>query len=417
LIDTARLNDAGVVRVPEPPSAAMKSCGPDPCAELLDGSAPSTKPDDGIEPLDGIDAGVDTCPDDALKTRPGICGCGNSDLDSDLDGTLDCVDDCPGDVAKIALGVCGCGLREVDADDDGTRDCIDACPGDASKSTNGACGCGVSDDDRDGDGTADCIDSCPDDIAKTEPGACGCEKLEPENASAGAIYCAKSALRHRYNFDGADDTALDSVGGAHGRIAYASQQGGSLMLAGDLGSGVLGEGYAALPVSVWSDITSVTFEAWFIWRGVGAEGANEWQRIFDVGRQQDDGMTRYWFLSPFGQRGVRTAYSLGGPIDQEVSVTALQPARRDVVEHVASVIDAQTWTLSLFYNGMLHGPVMLPGTPSDLAPDSLWLGRSHFDYDPAFHGEILEFRIYDAALSRAQLQASAAAGPDYDFAP
>jgi hypothetical protein len=275
----------------------------------------------------------------------------------------------------------------------------------------------VSDDDRDGDGTADCTDGCRDDFAKTEPGACGCAKPEPENPSAGAIYCIKSALRHRYSFEGADDTALDAVGGADGRIVYASQQDGSLVLAGDLGSGVLGEGYAALPIVMWSNLPAVTLEAWFIWRGVSDAGTNEWQRIFDVGRQQDDGMTRYWFLSPFGQGGVRTAYSLGGPIDQEVSVTALQPARRDVVEHVASVIDAQTWTLALFYDGVLHGPVMLPGTLSDLAPDSLWLGRSHFDYDPAFHGEILELRIYDAALSSAQLQASAAAGPDYDFAP
>lgn len=416
LIENVPAKAADVPRMSmQPPPAS--SCGQDSCTKLPDATATNVEQDAGGQSWDEVDATVDACPTDESKTEPGICGCGDTDVDSDLDGTYDCADDCPQDPAKTARGTCGCGLPDVDSDADGTGDCMDLCPRDARKTTNGACGCGVTDDDRDSDGTADCVDSCPDDLSKTEPGACGCAQQDPANRSAGAIYCAKSALRHRYSFDSVGDTALDSVSGADARLVNALQQDGTLALAGDLGDGVWGEAYSSLPIELWASLSSVTIEVWFIWRGVGDAGASEWQRIFDVGRQQDDGMTRYWFLTPHGRGGVRTAFSLGGPIEQEVSVTSLQPARRDVAEHVACVVDAQTWTLSLFSEGMLQGSVMLPGTLSDLAPDSLWLGRSHFDYDPAFHGEILEFRIYDAALSSQQLQASAAAGPDYDFAP
>jgi hypothetical protein len=41
-----------------------------------------------------------------------------------------------------------------------------------------------------------------------------------------------------------------------------------------------------------------------------------------------------------------------------------------------------------------------------------WLGRSQFSPDPFFNGSINEFRIYDQALSGAEVAASFAAGPD-----
>ncbi len=37
----------------------------------------------------------DLCPDDPLKTEPGICGCGVPDIDSDSDGIADCIDTFP----------------------------------------------------------------------------------------------------------------------------------------------------------------------------------------------------------------------------------------------------------------------------------------------------------------------------------
>jgi YVTN family beta-propeller protein len=41
-------------------------------------------------------------------------------------------DDCPSDSQKIRPGQCGCGVPEIDTDYDGAADCIDACPNNAA---------------------------------------------------------------------------------------------------------------------------------------------------------------------------------------------------------------------------------------------------------------------------------------------
>jgi len=46
---------------------------------------------------DGVDDGIDGCPNDPDKTEPGDCGCGVSDTDLDGDLIPDCIDPCPAD--------------------------------------------------------------------------------------------------------------------------------------------------------------------------------------------------------------------------------------------------------------------------------------------------------------------------------
>jgi hypothetical protein len=55
---------------------------------------------------------VDRCEQDPVKTRPGVCGCGRPETDSDGDGSADCIDECPEDPDKVAPGRCGCGASE-----------------------------------------------------------------------------------------------------------------------------------------------------------------------------------------------------------------------------------------------------------------------------------------------------------------
>lgn len=110
---------------------------------------------------DGASNYCDACPTDPLKTSPGVCGCGVSDVDTDGDGTEDCHDGCPEDPLKINAGICGCGVSDVDTDGDGTADCQDGCPNDPNKIALGQCGCGNEDTDSDCDGIADCNDLCP----------------------------------------------------------------------------------------------------------------------------------------------------------------------------------------------------------------------------------------------------------------
>lgn len=100
--------------------------------------------------LDGVMDCLDGCPLDALKSVPGVCGCGVADADSDGDGVLDCQDTCSADPLKTEPGLCGCGVTEDAGDDDGdgVLNCMDMCPG-------------VADVDTDGDGLMDCVDPCP----------------------------------------------------------------------------------------------------------------------------------------------------------------------------------------------------------------------------------------------------------------
>ena len=116
---------------------------------------------------------VDHCPRDPEKTTPEVCGCGVSDVDTDLDGTPDCLDACPENDTKLEPGECGCDAPEID--DEGITVCGDTCPEDGAKTEPGQCGCGTPDTDRDSDGTADCNDLCPDNPQKVSPDVVGCD--------------------------------------------------------------------------------------------------------------------------------------------------------------------------------------------------------------------------------------------------
>ena len=91
---------------------------------------------------------IDYCLNDALKTAPGVCGCGAPDRDDNHNGVADCLeptptpsvtptqappvatatpppgdDLCPDDPAKSTPGICGCGVSDVDLDESGVVDC------------------------------------------------------------------------------------------------------------------------------------------------------------------------------------------------------------------------------------------------------------------------------------------------------
>lgn len=172
---------------------------------------------------DGVSNNDDGCPFDPLKTEPGLCGCGVSDIDTDFDGIPDCMDNCiedfnpdQADLDKDGKGdscdpdidgdgknnsadncplnhnpdqkdtngngigdacdpdIDGDGILneddncpyhpntdQADLDEDGTGDACDQCPSDPLKTASGVCGCGVADIDTDGDGVLDCKDNCP----------------------------------------------------------------------------------------------------------------------------------------------------------------------------------------------------------------------------------------------------------------
>jgi hypothetical protein len=265
------------------------------------------------------------------------------------------------------------------------------------------CGCGNADADEDHDGMADCLDECPND---------------PTSTMAGKLGCGPFALLHRYTFDGSGDVASDLIGNAPGSLVEAcgsSQAGGALKLAGDVGAGSSGECYVTLPPAAWPNTANATFEIWITWRGQAASGSATWQRIFDFGNQASEEGQTYVCVMPNGDDNVRAEFSVGGD-DHHVHIEGAQPLPRNVVKHLAIVIDDRP-SMTLYVDGVKQGSAALPARLTSIDPMNMWLGRSNFVRDPAFFGDVHEFRIYGAALTAAQIQKTAEAGPDYAPAP
>ena len=131
---------------------------------------------------DGVPDGTDNCPDTANAAQE----------DADQDDIGDACDGCPQDAAKTAPGACGCGQADLDTNNNGTPDCLET-DSDGDGVVDGADNCvavpNADQADADGDQAGDACDGCPDDSGKTDPGACGCGTPDADANSNGTPDC------------------------------------------------------------------------------------------------------------------------------------------------------------------------------------------------------------------------------------
>lgn len=222
-----------------------------------------------------------------------------------------------------------------------------------------------------------------------------------------------AALARRYSFDGTGTDVVDSVGTSNGNVVNGQLTGsGAVALSGSAAP----EQYVNLPNGIVSSLSSATFEMWLTWGG-----GNPYQRIFDFGSSQNGedqrgGGVDYLFLTPNTNDpipGMVLAFRSTNPDsngEQRISTGA--PLATGIEKHVAVVVDGTSSTLELFVDGAAAGSIALPHPLSTLDDVNNWLGRSQFDLDAGFMGSFSELRIYDAALSNAQIALSFALGPD-----
>lgn len=257
--------------------------------------------------------------------------------------------------------------------------------------------------------------TCPHNPGRAAPqGPCGCSSFT-DTARCDEL---RAAVRNLYTFDGTGTAIVDLRSDMDGTLLHTVpdtppaelsqlQQGGRLTLDG-------GGSYVELPAGMISRLGSATFEVWISWRG------NEfWTRVFDFGDNGGDpvdGVT-YLFLTPANaSTGTpRVAYSLAGPLQEVIAEAASPlPARDDAgagPDHLAVVIDRNDASMRLYSGGVEVSSVTLPGDLAAINDANNWLGRSNYLVDPALSATFIELRIYDQALSAAQISASFQAGP------
>jgi len=154
--------------------------------------------------------------------------------------------------------------------------------------------------------------------------------------------------------------------------------------------------YVDLPIGTELSTMTDTTVATHVYFG-GGTGA--WQRVFDFGA----GTSRYMFFCPrTGTAGIMTFVVRGSTGAEQIvdGPTSLSVGWH----HVAVTIDTQTTTTTIYIDGE---PVASGGTaqlPRDMGvTDQNWIGKSQYP-DALFLGSIDDFRIYNRALSAAEVR-------------
>jgi hypothetical protein len=236
------------------------------------------------------------------------------------------------------------------------------------------------------------------------------------SGGAGTLASVVSGLRNRYDFSGTGTALCDLVEGRHGSIRAGAALDGSGTLSLD---GV--DDYVELPSGMVSRFDSVTLVAWFTWRD-----NRSWTRVFDFGQTEArDGKpgtaTALFFFTPVPstETASATALSLNGA--DFVYVIGTNPFPTDSEQQIAVALDASVSppTLTTYVAGVQEGQKQLldpknnqPMALSDLWDQNCWLGQSQQSWDSHMTGVYDEFRIYDHALTQADVQALLDAGPD-----
>lgn len=167
--------------------------------------------------------------------------------------------------------------------------------------------------------------------------------------------------------------------------------------------------YASLPAGVVSTLNDFTITIW-----VKMDALTNWMRIFDFG----NGTNNYLFLTPqvgvtSGKSTVRYAIKNGGG-EQQVSYNYTFPL--NTWTHFA--ITQSGNTCRLYINGALvatnTGVTIKPGALGSTTQN--YLGKSQFTADPNLKAKVDEFRIYNRALSAAEIASAMKAMQEITFA-
>ena len=193
--------------------------------------------------------------------------------------------------------------------------------------------------------------------------------------------------------EGEGATAIDWSGQSNHGTIYGDTawvdgyDGGALKLKGI-------DGYVTLPIGLLiNSLNSATFTTWVNFSNLGGS----WQRIFDFG----SGTSTYIFLCPrTGTDGpMRVAIQTGGGGESLIESPDTLPTGW---HHIAVVIGSGN--MQIYLDGAVVASGSTAVIPSQLGQTSSnWLGRSQYAADGYFNGTLDDFRIYNYAMSQADI--------------
>jgi hypothetical protein len=204
-------------------------------------------------------------------------------------------------------------------------------------------------------------------------------------------------------YDFQNDTQDNS---GHGRHATAIN--GPIFIDGpaDYGRALKFDGlndYIELPIgAVIASIDDITVTCW----ASLSAGGGSWQRLWDFGvtPEADTDPNIYMFVTPRYAGNGEPRFAIMTPEEGEINITAPE-VLQEGWHHIAASIDSSTMTMSLYQDGKLVAAGETTLLPSDLGvTDRSWIGRSQWSADAYYRGSIDEFRIYNRALSVAEVR-------------
>ena len=204
-----------------------------------------------------------------------------------------------------------------------------------------------------------------------------------------------------YDFDETGgNIARDSSGhGYHGTYVRTPDfgtgvEGGSFKMSGDSATSP----YVKIPNGVLKDADSVTVSTYAKW-----QGGSSFQWLFGLGPDSD----KYLFATP--SNGGNSLYSAitKASWSAESKLTAGSQLTPGEWRHVTVTLDGSTGAMVLYVDGVEAARTTTTIKPSELYDAnkdySGYIGKSLYAADPYFGGEVDDFRIYDRALTAAEV--------------
>ena len=246
-------------------------------------------------------------------------------------------------------------------------------------------------------------------------------------AGAGGYLVAIDSAQEQQYIAGHPDWGIESIWiGANDRqtegqwyqASIDGQQGGGLFWSGDASGSAAAGAYAnwltGEPANASGKDCSFmqnSTRQWWAWQCTanGAHAACEWRG--NRGTAMNRGV---WFSPADDADRPRLGYAADAGTAVATGSSAF-PVGTPV--HVALVFDPVGGSIALYVDGAQVGSAPSSAALSGLQDGDNWLGRSHLASDPGLAGTLTELRIYSAALTPEQIEASHAAGPSPAFLP